>query len=159
MALNILDCVVGTIVDHRWQMVNDDDRPDSRWHLERRDVIRRGIVVDVNGDVHVGVKSLMVKFDPNSPAEEVPLCELDRVAKANSRIARLALARVTGKIVGPGARFSDAPPARQERVMDGIGIKDIKRETVVRDDVMAEEGGASPLVVTEDSEGPSKESK
>lgn len=155
MALNLMDCVVGTIVDHRWQKVNDDDRPDSRWHLERRDLIRRGIITGVNGDIHLGVHSVAVKFDPDSAAEEVPTCELDRVAKANSRIARIALARVTGSIIGPGSVFKDAQPARRERVVDGIGLGAIKRDSLAREDAMAEED-ANPLVVTE---GPSPAEK
>ncbi len=100
MALSLRDMTPGTIVDH-WYKKNDDDT----W--EQRPLIRRGVVVEVDGNGHDQCARLMVKFsvDPKVKPEEVAPAELVKVLPANSRKARRILKRVLGQSDDVGAEF------------------------------------------------------
>lgn len=97
MGLSLLDCVVGTIVDHRYERF-----PDGKERV--RPKVRRGIIVKVEGEASStgGVPAVWVKFSKPDAAERVGTEELSRFLPARARVAREAYRRIMGvpKMIG-----------------------------------------------------------
>jgi hypothetical protein len=136
MALNILDCEVGTIVDWRWQRRESDQK------TVMRDATRRGIIVRVDGDKTTSVEKVFVKFNEKDPMIDVRPCELDRAFKCNHPVAREALRRVLGQSKYIGMEI----PSKQKvsiKTYDEMALTPkqgegmIAREDGVEDDLVA----------------------
>lgn len=91
MALNMIDCEVGTIVDWRWHRRQSDDKTIAR------EAVRRGIIVKVDGDRTTHIEKVFVKFTEKDVPVIVLPCELDRAFKSNHPVAKEALRRVMGQ--------------------------------------------------------------
>lgn len=97
MGLSLLDCVPGTVVDHRYER-----RPDGKEKL--RPKVRRGIIVKVEGEASSGggVPAVHVKFSTKGEPERIDTAELSRYLPARAKAAREAYRRIMGqpKMVG-----------------------------------------------------------
>jgi len=140
MALSMLNCRVGSIVDHAWTY-NAEDRTKVQ-----KDKIRRGIIVRVEGQHSDAISGLYVKFKTNEEPEKVLARELDLALPATTRIAKEAYRRVMGLPKHVGAEFNARKPNPRRRVEDSLAIGNIKTGSeVVKPEIDSED--EEPLVV------------
>lgn len=141
MSLSLLDCRVGTVVDHVEEWRDDGKRI-------QRDEIRRGIVVKVKGDVESGQScgGLVVQFSADGKPEDVRPCELVRVYDADSRIAREALRRIIGAPKVVGSVFSRKSSARR-KIKDAMGLTNKPEGGIVKPEYDEDEIGGMDLPV------------
>lgn len=152
MGLCLPDCKRGTIVDHRRKVTYQDvDGGRVRIGEERRDPIRRGIIVDIEGWVtgtDGSVNSVTVQFRPDQPPEKVGIEELDRVYKASHRVAREAMRRLSGVPRDVGREFSGKEVSRHARISDPLGLTNpgtTPRVVLPSEDVRRMDEALSPM--------------
>jgi len=124
--LSIIDCRVGTIVDH-----THERREDGKIVL--RPVRRRGIIVDIVGNGTDSVTGVKVKFKIDQEPEAVDSGELVRVYPATSRVAREAYRRIMGQPKHVGAEFAEKKVLVRPRIQDSLAL--------------TEKAGAPPVVI------------
>ena len=135
MALNLINCKVGTVVDHFWEYIEEDQKEVPR------DPIRRGIVVKVNGS-DSGVESLLVQFGAGDKPVKVLPRELNVKYPATSRVAREALRRVLGEKANVGAVFAQRKANRPAKVVDALLLTQKPGTGVVLPEEGTEEEGS-----------------
>ena len=133
MGLSILDCEVGTIVDHTFERRESDEK------IIPRDMIRRGIIVKVEGNQQDSVTALWVKFKMDGEAENVRGDELVRVYPANSKIAREAHRRIIGAPKHVGAEFTARRSSVRRKIVDPLALTPRKKEGMVAEEYNPEE--------------------
>lgn len=140
MSLSALDCKTGTIVDWTWERREDGKRIS-------RPLIKRGIIVKVDGEGSDSVSNIMVKFDMNQEPVKVDSGELVRVYPATSRIAREAYRRIMGLPKHVGAEFAARKAPARARLQDSMALTAKPGQGVVRPEEDAEESeiGGMPL--------------
>lgn len=115
MALSALDARVGTIVDWVEEHFEDGRRI-------QRPIIKRGIIVKVDGEGSDSVSNIMVKFSVTGDAEKVGGGELVRVYPSTSRVAREAYRRIMGLPKHVGAEFQSKKAPVRARVQDSMAL-------------------------------------
>lgn len=137
MALSALDARVGTIVDWTEEHFEDGRRV-------ARPIIRRGIIVKVDGEGSDSVSNIMVKFSVDGKPEKVGGGELVRVYPHTSRVAREAYRRIMGLPKHVGAEFQSKKAPARARVQDAMALTPKPGQGVVRpeeEEESAEIGG------------------
>lgn len=129
MALSMLDCVPGTIVDWRFER-----REDGKEVL--RPICRRGIIVKVDRSAHDAVQAVFVKFKPDAEAEKVAPVEMDRVYHHRHPRARAALKHALGVRELVGAEFEERRAPVRPKLEDSMKLTSAPRSALV-----APEGG------------------
>lgn len=133
MGLNIVDCKVGTIVDHTYE-VGEDERK------RLRPIRRRGIIVKTEGNGFDAVTALHVQFKPDAEPEKVKAKELVRVYPATAKVARRALARVQGRHETVGAEFVERAAPIKPKLQDAMALTRGKASPFVEPEEESEEG-------------------
>lgn len=139
MSLSALDAKVGTIVDHM-----EEHHEDGRRTV--RPIIRRGIIVKVDGENSDSVSNIMVKFSVDGQPEKVSGGELVRVYPSTSRVAREAYRRIMGLPRHVGAEFQAKKAPVRARIQDAMALTAKPGQGIVRDEEQeAEEIGGMPM--------------
>lgn len=134
MGLSLLDCEEGTLVDHTFER-----REDGK--LVSRDIIRRGIIVKVEGNRKDQVSAIHVKFSMAGEPELIRGDELVRFLPAISRQAREAYRRITGTPKHVGAEFTARKSSVRRKIQDPLALTPKKREGMVAEEYKDEEEG------------------
>lgn len=132
MGLNLIDCKVGTIVDHTF-----DIGPDEKRRL--RQIRRRGIIVKTTGNGFDSITDIEVQFKPDAQPEKVLAKELVRVYPATSKVARRALAKIRGQHEQVGAEFVERQAPIKPKLQDAMALTKGKASPFVEPEEGSEE--------------------
>lgn len=132
MGLNLIDIREGCIVDHTYD-VGEDDRK------RLRPIRRRGIIVKVVGNGHDSVSKILVQFKSDGKPEEIKAKELVRVYPATSKIARRSLARIRGQHEMVGAEFVEKAAPIRPKLEDSLSLTKGKASPFVEPEEGSEE--------------------
>ena len=145
MALSIRDCVEGTIVDHAFEQREGDGE------IVPRDVIRRGIIVRVEGNKHDSIQAVYVKYKADGDEEKTPPCELNRFLPSHHRVAKEAYRRITGAPRHVGAEFTSRKGVVRQRLQDNLALSVPKGNPVVKPEYDESSEGDESGIGLEDS--------
>jgi len=134
MGLNLIDIKEGCIVDHTFEVGQDDKK-------RLRPIRRRGIIVKVVGNGHDSVSKILVQFKPDDKPEEVMAKELVRVYPATSKVARRALARIRGQHEMVGAEFQERRAPIKPKLEDSLALTKGRPSPFVEPEEGSEEEG------------------
>lgn len=121
MALSMLDCAPGTIVDHTWERRSDGKRL-------LRETRRRGMIMKVDGDGTDSIHAVYVLFKPGADFEKVDPGELNRVFPRSHPKARAIFKQLTGQFEDIGAEFSERRAPVKPKLEDALGLTKKSRE-------------------------------
>jgi hypothetical protein len=99
--------------------------------IVQRDLIRRGIIVKVNGEGTDSISNVYVKFKVDDDPENVKPCELDVAFPATSRKAKEAYRRVMGMPKNLGVEFKARKSDARRRIEDGMALTKVSNHNEV----------------------------